>query len=1238
MNLTLHLIRKDLRALRWPLLLWIAACLTHLGLRLAQFARGDGSTLTPFWRRLESTDRWDHLALIILPILIVPLLLHLDPLRGALSFWKSVPISRGRLLTAKSFTLLAFFVALPFACEVVYFVKAGLSIVLARALADWAWRFLPGLAAIVLGCAFTRSLKVGVPGVAIALWLAAITFQWPYSRDLMANPLLGNAGPKPPGIIAAPPGSHFEIEQKSVQFARMNVTEKEEPGKPRHTEERIVLLLKCHTSGLPENVIVNSVHLQGASIHLPGRVLGEMDGVSRSPRVDPTGIPAQEQREELGHTDYINEYDFRDLDASVWKTQSNYFRMAAKDLPPSGALVEGKVLISLARRRLVTTLPLEEGAQWRPGLHRFTLSQVSPPQASAADFRATLATVLADPRGDTGALALTPASNFALWIEHGALPYRKHLNVIPSESWRAARFGCDITRSRRRTEFAPSFDPIQTMSSQATPLTVARFAEEQAQVRNWHLALHAYDDIGTVEIPLKAVAPRPQIAREETESDEIKPPQPSLGITLGEIVVPKNPSRADAQKIFARIVELAAPRDVDSIRRHEQVLLRKLTALGADNLEVLLGAATEALPPPRESENPPRQRSEWLLDWPDAPAFWRRVIIAACDLARPADKATILRFHSPTVDLLRAIEPNGWEADALPGMWRMAATARVSPEWQDCFARHPGPETKAALLAQIRHRAIRENRVAAWIANGVLPGREAAGELWETAVASTGNIRELTPAFPLAVRHGVEIVPRDLVRILRLPHLDFSHSNGAAFKTWQGAFVQSFSLRSDCPTAFAEAAPWLEENALVAQFNDATGRYELPGKSTPAPDLSGWGEFRDVIGSGRARLDGGALVLSTAGVPGEFEHSVENRTAPRVLREVEGDFTAEVTVTPAYDLSRSLDGREENIFQSVGMVLEAGDQRWIRLQHGLWKTNDGHELLEVLFRCGKRVGTQRGTDKWDRAKPLRMRIARHGDFFSTAWSQDGGAWVESPARLELGWPRKVRVGLLVVNRAARPLHARFTDFTLLPTSAAPADPFAPNPHGEPTPTGTKLGELGTVENPIGAGIFKMEDGTLSIDVAPKNSDYNIEQQMTAPRVMNEVEGDFSFEATIAPTPKHSWSSAELLLAAGADYYLRLGLASNNHRMQFTHDYAERGWAPGMPGLEAKRDLTKPIRIRLVRRGRFLTIAHQQEEGEWTEFDPLNFQHWPAKIQVGVVALNTSDEPFTAVFSDVKLTQ
>ena len=189
-----------------------------------------------------------------------------------------------------------------------------------------------------------------------------------------------------------------------------------------------------------------------------------------------------------------------------------------------------------------------------------------------------------------------------------------------------------------------------------------------------------YEDIGTVELPLKAIVPRPQRAGEQDEAgDELKPVPPSLRTMLEEVKIPANPSRAEAEQIFARIAELASTRSEDDVRRHETLLLKKLAALGADNVEVLLTAATQALRRVPLSESSPRSQREWVIEegsWQPGTAFWRRVLIAACDLARPGDEAVFLRYHAPTVNLLRAIEPRGWSADALPAMCAAALGAR----------------------------------------------------------------------------------------------------------------------------------------------------------------------------------------------------------------------------------------------------------------------------------------------------------------------------------------------------------------------------------------------------------------------------------------------------------------------------------------------------------------------------------------------------------------------------------
>ena len=1259
MNLTLHIIRKDLRALRWGMLLWVAACLTHLGLRLAQLARGDTAALTPFWRGIESTNRWDYTALIVLPILLIPLLLHLDPLRGALAFWKTLPISRRRLFTAKSALLLVFFFALPFACEAVYFVKAGLSAVLATALADWAWRFLPGLAAVVLGCFFTRSLKVGVPCVAALLWLAAHFLQWPYGRDRIGSPLTAASVPRP-GIIAAPPGVRIEFDPKSVSFQRGTHEAETAPGKPRQIEEVLSVELKVGVTGLPEDVLVGGVGVNVTAIHLPGRVVNSTHSLAQgrpSAFAESRFLPVQERRAELGSREQM-----RNLGPNIWSASTFYFDIAAKELAPAGALVEGKALVGLVRRRPVSTLPLVEGARWQPGLHRLTLADVAPPDARQMTYRATLATILADPRGATGGLALTPQTNFALWLEHDALPLRKHLQFISASAWRngppaegspsygnsqfsyAASVTADITRSRKRTEYGVSFDPVQALNADATPLSVARFAEEQAQVRNWHLAIVTYENLGMIELPFKTVVPRPQRAGQSDDGgDELKPAPPALSTMLDEVKIPAHPSRAEAEQIFARIAELGTARGEDEVRRHEDLLWKKLAALGADNAEVLLAAATEALRRVPRSESSPSNQREWVIeegDWQRSTAFWRRVLIAACDLARPGDEALFLRYHSPTVSLLRAIKPRGWSAAALPAMCAAAMSEPVSNEWQDFMARNPGPQTGAALLAQIRQRAVWPGRVAEFIALGAVPARAAADALWDTAVASTGSIEELTPAFPLAVKHGVEIVPRDLLRLLRLKNDEQSRSYKTSFKTLQSSFVQSFSLRSDCPPIVAEAAPWLEENALLLQFNDTTGRYELPGKTTPAPVLAAWGEYIDPLGGGRVRVEGEALELTAAGILADYWQDVGKRTSPRIMREVEGDFTAEVTVQPAFNLSKPWNDNRDSIFQSAGLLVDAGAPRTIRWEHAVSKTADNHELRDETMRSGRSTVLQHASDKWNRAKPVRLRIARHGDLFTTAWQQEDGAWVETPAQRNLGWPRKVRLGVFLVNNCTRPLSARFSNLKIETVSAAPlvlAEPIVPHPSGEPTPDGTALGKWGSVGNPVGAGIFKLEGGTLSIDVQPKvEADYNIQSHTTAPCVLSEIEGDFTLEATIAPTPRKKWQSGDLIITSRPDFYLRVGVG-NDGKLLFHNWYADSGWPANIHNLEAKRDMTKPLRIRLQRRGWMLTIAHQQEGGEWVEFYPVYLATWPPKIRAGVVALNTTDEPFTAVFTDFKLT-
>jgi regulation of enolase protein 1 (concanavalin A-like superfamily) len=1250
MNLTFHLIRKDLRALRWLLALWVFACLTHLGLRLMQHARGEGALPGSFWGTIENSERWDYLAVVFLPVLLIPILLQLDPLRRPLAFWKSVPIGRNRLLKAKFAMLAGFFIALPLVCEIIYFSWVGLALVLPTTVADWAWRYLPGVLAAAAGCVLARSLRWGIPGVAILLFAAFMIYGWPMGKDRVAPPSLYDPTAPKSRIIAMPQGVRAAIDSKSYHFDRTTFVPGHLPDGVRKPEERLALGLKLKIDGLPEDTVVRDILVNASSVQLPGRVVSTTGNPMFLSQPFNPQLPLQEQRSDLGRT----EFSGRDFASNEWKAQTEYFPFATKDLSPGGTPVEGKVLVALSRCKRIASLPLVNGAEWRPGLHRFSLWEVSPEQSNEIQFRATLTTVLGDPHGASGGLALLPTTSIAMWLEHRSLPLRKYLQSIPSSVWRAtghhdrgfflsspphgrmsAEFVTDLTRSHKRLSMQPAFDAIQALRNEATPLAVARFAEEQGQVRNWQLALIAYDEVGTIEVPFKAIVPLPPVAKEDREPDELKPPAPSLASQLSKVVVPDNPSLAEASKILEQLLEITRGRSEDSVARGEADLYPKLAILARDHLELLLSMATAAVQPRQRYQTQPRIREEWLVRSVEPGAFWRRVLIVACDSARPDHKALFLRYHSPQIDLLRAIEPHGWMADAFPAMCAMAANEPVPDSWITAFAGSRDSKTVSALLAQIQQRNLSVSKVAELIEAGSIPGRESASALWETAIRNCANLLELRAPFALAVKHGVEIAPRDLLRILRLSRQDIHLFNNVPLKTVQSSFVQSMSLRSDCPPDVAQAAPWLEQNALALQFNPSNGRFEIRGQARPAPEFGSWGIVRDPRGLGRAHIENGDLVLTAGGdAPGGITE------VPRLVREVEGDFTVEVTVKPEFDLAPAWSRRVEDIFQSAGLRVFAGENRWIRWEHGLYKNAEGHQLREETMRGGKNVVIQRATKTWDRTKPVRLRISRHGDLFSTAWSQDDGDWVESPASLNLGWPRKVQVGPWITNRVTRLFVARFSGFKLTPSSVTPTDlamQVRPHPDGEPTPTGTTLGSWGTVENPIGAGVFKLEGNSLSISTAPRVADYNLQQQMTAPRVLREVRGDFTLEATIVPTAKRNWNSAELLIASGFDFYFRIGIASKGgEKPQFTCDYARNGNPAPISHIVPPADLTKPFRLRLQRRGWMLTIAHQQDGGDWTEAYPLNLRTWPAGLQVGVIALNTSSEPFTAQFSDLKL--
>ncbi|MDI1334841.1 MAG: hypothetical protein PSU94_01550 [Lacunisphaera sp.] len=115
MNLTWHIVKKDIRRLRIPLLLWIALMAGQFILSMLILHRED-ENLTDLVNQIQAFDAFHEIlwAMQLLACYVLSAwLIHEDALTGSPSWWMTRPISGARLLRAKLLGLVLIFCVLP---------------------------------------------------------------------------------------------------------------------------------------------------------------------------------------------------------------------------------------------------------------------------------------------------------------------------------------------------------------------------------------------------------------------------------------------------------------------------------------------------------------------------------------------------------------------------------------------------------------------------------------------------------------------------------------------------------------------------------------------------------------------------------------------------------------------------------------------------------------------------------------------------------------------------------------------------------------------------------------------------------------------------------------------------------------------------------------------------------------------------------------------------------------------
>jgi regulation of enolase protein 1 (concanavalin A-like superfamily) len=232
---------------------------------------------------------------------------------------------------------------------------------------------------------------------------------------------------------------------------------------------------------------------------------------------------------------------------------------------------------------------------------------------------------------------------------------------------------------------------------------------------------------------------------------------------------------------------------------------------------------------------------------------------------------------------------------------------------------------------------------------------------------------------------------------------------------------------------------WTEQRAphpVFARQEEMAAEDPLPGpvpvppRANPGPmkafaALPGWDEWHNP--TGKYRIEGNAARLTITALPGDHDDNLihGNFQAPRVLRNVQGDFSVTVKVAP-FDV-------DDDAFYVGGGLLVWHDQnnfvRYLIARHAPSMGPGPHEHTRAEMD---------GNPMLERMTPLRgdqryLNLERRGDTIRLRWGADGKTWGDFVTLPRIPLPERVKVGLVMVTSVQDAAPAvRFEDFRIEP--------------------------------------------------------------------------------------------------------------------------------------------------------------------------------------------------------------
>jgi regulation of enolase protein 1 (concanavalin A-like superfamily) len=212
----------------------------------------------------------------------------------------------------------------------------------------------------------------------------------------------------------------------------------------------------------------------------------------------------------------------------------------------------------------------------------------------------------------------------------------------------------------------------------------------------------------------------------------------------------------------------------------------------------------------------------------------------------------------------------------------------------------------------------------------------------------------------------------------------------------------------------------------------------VAGEDEKPRSIKGWGEVIDTAGQCTVKGDEHRLTIEVPGGTHDLNPTLGGMRAPRVLKEVEGDFVIQVKVTGDFKPGEESASPDTSSFNGAGLLIWQDSKNFIRFERNAWWVRDAgaYACYPPLFEYHKDGQFQNtnpdGTrDDFFKGRSTWLKLERRADKLSASYSHDGKEWTEVK-QIDVELPRKVQVGVAAVNTSAKPLAVEFEELSVRP--------------------------------------------------------------------------------------------------------------------------------------------------------------------------------------------------------------